>query len=310
MTIYFNDLSLLATMEDATHIDGVVAEVLLQLLGWRTSSNPKKQQQFSSHFSMLGVCVDLSSSCDGFIKVGNKPSRVKEVSLTIESMLRNGTMTGQEASSFTGKLSYMDAQHHARLGIPATRALDKRTNLAHQNRRGARGCTLMGPLPSQHAPTQDCSIAFLEQVVILSDGAVEGLGEKVCSMGAVAFFPRRGPEFFSATIPDGVIDSWREERRKHVIYQTEMFLVVFSIERWKDDLAQCPSIHMIDNEAVRHSFIAARSRLREGMRMLWHSLCLSARMAMRPWFARVPSQCNLADGPSRGNTSDIGARKG
>ena len=40
------------------------------------------------------------------------------------------------------------------------------------------------------------------------------------------------------------------------------------------------------------------------------SLGLIARRAMRPWYARVPSQCNIEDAPSRGNASEVERRWG
>ena len=311
MTIYFDDLSLMATDSDAEHIDYIVMSVL-QLLGWKTSSNPKEQHQFGKVFSMLGVSIDVSSTLDGYIKISNKPSRVQDVRRAIEGFLRDGKMTSQEAASLKGKLSYMDAQHFARLGIPTTKSLDRRarahsssTKFGDELRESLRWALFL----LHHGPPRVVRLSrFQDQVVTFTDGAVEGVDHRECSMGAVAFFPHRGLEYFSATIPMKIVDLWKSERREHVIYQSQMLPVVLAIEMWQEDLGKCPGIFMIDNEAVRHSLVASQSRLSKGMKMKWHSLGLIARRAMRPWYARVPSQCNIADAPSRSNTSEVERR--
>ena len=313
MTIYFDDLTLLAIDEEADHVDHIVSSVL-SLLGWKTSSNPKKQHPFEKVFHMLGVNVDLTSAPDGYIRVGNKPTRVEDVGHLIEAHLQKGTISGSEASSLRGKIAYMDAQHFARLGIPATRSLDRRSR------------SLMSPMPLSdelreallwalfllhRAPPRVVPLEVTrDQIVIFTDGAVEGSDHEVCSMGAVAFFPNKCPEYFSSVIPRGVVNTWKGELREHVIFQAEMLPIVVAMEMWQKELSECLSIFMIDNEAVRHSLISSHSRLDEGMKMIWHSLGLIARMAMRPWYARVPSACNIADAPSRGNTSELDEKWG
>ena len=213
MTIYFDGLSLIATDSDAEHIDYIVTSVL-QLLGWKTSSNPKKQHQFGKVFSMLGVNIDMFSTLDGYIKISNKPSRVQDFCRAIERFLRDGEMTSQEAAaSLKEKMSYMDAQHFARLGIPTTKSLDRRarahstsTKFGDELRESLRWALFL----LHHGPPRVVRLSCSQdQVVIFTDGAVEGVDHRECSMGAVAFFPHRGPEYFSATIPMKIVDFGR-----------------------------------------------------------------------------------------------------
>eukprot|EP00971_Amphidinium_carterae_P312077 6203366-Amphidinium_carterae.1 len=96
------------------------------LLGWRTSSNPKKIQQFGTTFDMLGVTLDLDNVIEGSVTVRNKTSRIEGMTATIREVLDKGCMTAHLAASIKGKLAFMDGQHFARLGVVTTRTLSLR----------------------------------------------------------------------------------------------------------------------------------------------------------------------------------------
>eukprot|EP00971_Amphidinium_carterae_P085474 1690958-Amphidinium_carterae.1 len=97
------------------------------LLGWRLTSNPKKIQRFGTVFDMLGVTIDLSKVPEGVVTVENKKSRIEAMSTAIGQALSRDGMTAHEASSLKGKLSFMDNQCFARLGVMTTRALGGRS---------------------------------------------------------------------------------------------------------------------------------------------------------------------------------------
>eukprot|EP00971_Amphidinium_carterae_P227447 4511239-Amphidinium_carterae.1 len=152
----------------------------------------------------------------------------------IREVLDKGSMAAHAAASFKGKLTFMDGQHCARLGVPSTRILGRR----------ALGSNKDMPLSSELCASLLWSLDLLgrdlgkdiplrsheSQIVILTDGAVEGDESEVCSMGGVAFFPHKRPEYFSSRVPGVLVDSWKAEGRKHVIFHMELLPVNAPLE--------------------------------------------------------------------------------
>eukprot|EP00971_Amphidinium_carterae_P176846 3506793-Amphidinium_carterae.1 len=79
---------------------------------------------------------------------------------------------------------------------------------------------------------------------------------------------------------------------------------------WSRELEGKLSLFFIDNEAARCALVASQTSLNEAMQIVWVTLGLVARHSIRPWFARVPSSCNIADAPSRGANSEVELRWG
>ena len=57
----------------------------------------------------------------------------------------------------------------------------------------------------------------------------------------------------------------------------------------------------IDNEAARAALVNGSSRNAQSARIVHETWKEAARSGSSPWFARVPSAANPADGPSRGD---------
>eukprot|EP00971_Amphidinium_carterae_P227951 4521298-Amphidinium_carterae.1 len=108
-------------------------------------------------------------------------------------------MTAHTAVSLKGKLSFMEGQHHARLGVVTT--------------------SLRSSSPWVQS-RDEC------QVVIFTDGAVEGEDSGTCTFGGVAFFLSKQPEYFSSHVPEVLVNAWKSQGRKHVILHTELLPVM------------------------------------------------------------------------------------
>eukprot|EP00971_Amphidinium_carterae_P130065 2576389-Amphidinium_carterae.1 len=266
-------------------------------------------QRFGTVFDMLGVTVDLSGFTNGVVSVRNKRSRIEGMTTGLQEILDNDSMSAHTAASLKGKLSFMEGQHHARLGVVTTRALSLRAlgsnrevSLTHELRAALQwSLDLLSTDLGKEIPLRRQEY----QVVIFTDGAVEGEGSGTCTIGGVAFFPSKRPEYFSSHVPDVLVNAWKSEGRKHVIFHTELLPVMVSQLLWSCELEGRLALFFVDNEAARCSLVASQTGLKEAMKIVWASLSIVARHSMRPWYARVPSSCNVADGPSRGDHSEV-----
>jgi hypothetical protein len=70
------------------------------------------------------------------------------------------------------------------------------------------------------------------------------------------------------------------------------------------------AIFFIDNDSVREALIKGNSGALASHELLLACSLVEARLGSLPWFARVPSPSNLADGPSRLNFELVAALPG
>ena len=58
-------------------------------------------------------------------------------------------------------------------------------------------------------------------------------------------------------------------------------------------------VHFGDNDSVRFSLVRACASGDVAQRLTQYNLQLEAKSGTRLWFARVPTECNISDYPSR-----------
>eukprot|EP00971_Amphidinium_carterae_P236703 4697892-Amphidinium_carterae.1 len=177
--------------------------------------------------------VDLSAVIDGRVTVYNKQSRVASMSGLWSYQRSSGQGQHDCACScqLQGKLTFMDGQHCARSGVSSTRILGRRALGSNVPLRSELRALLWWSLDLLGRDLgKDIPLRSQEsQIVIFTDGVVEGDESEVCSMGGVAFFPHKRPEHFSSRVPGVLVDSWKAEGRRHVIFHTELLPVMVAM---------------------------------------------------------------------------------
>lgn len=74
---------------------------------------------------------------------------------------------------------------------------------------------------------------------------------------------------------------------------------------WAKELKGQRLVHFIDNDSARDSLIKGYSPVIESGRLVGASWLLDAELQIYSWFARVPSEANISDGPSRGSFEEL-----
>ena len=74
---------------------------------------------------------------------------------------------------------------------------------------------------------------------------------------------------------------------------------------WKKKLRHKPCVCYVDNNATRDVSIARKARTQPGLALVTELLQLEDEVGLNSWYARVPSASNIADGPSRNDTSSL-----
>ena len=109
---------------------------------------------------------------------------------------------------------------------------------------------------------------------------------------------------FSGGVPQRLVDHWLTNVRQQIICQAEMYAAL--VVRWyiAQHFQGRRAIFWIDNDAARLSLIKTVSASPEllVMSQCFHSY--SETDGISCWFERVPSESNIADGPSRGSPQE------
>ena len=92
---------------------------------------------------------------------------------------------------------------------------------------------------------------------------------------------------------------------KQVIGQGELLPVVISKILWHQLLKGRRNLFFLDNESARHANIRGYSPVRFSREILSHGIVQDAKLLAFNWYARVPTGSNVADGPSRGDYSEM-----
>lgn len=125
-------------------------------------------------------------------------------------------------------------------------------------------------------------------------------------IGAVLISPSGRIECFGFNVPEDLVDHWRTScHKKTVINQAELWPAVLARSHWRNELRGQRLVHFIDNDAARDSLIKGYSPVIESGRLVGASWLLDAEFQVYSWFARVPSEANISDGPSRGEFKEL-----
>ena len=274
-------------------------EAFLQLLGWETSSNPKKSLPFSEVFKMLGVQVDLSQMTQGKVLVCNTEQRRTSILSQIEAIRSEGFLDRPTASSLYGKLSFALCTVFGRGAVPGLRII---SDIANGKRNGQLDDVSHEALGSVvhfliHAKPRELSIFDNRKpVLIFTDASYE---KEVAQYGIVAFIDD-DRYVAQGIIPDSIVQQWKCLAGQQVISQAEIYPVIILKSFWSQRLKDRRVLLFIDNEAARFSLIKLNTPSVASIKLIHLYYNLEAESPSYTWFARVPSKSNPADWPSRG----------
>ena len=131
----------------------------------------------------------------------------------------------------------------------------------------------------------------------LPDGVCE---EEGISIGGVLFCPGEQPRCFGAMIPPALVGEWASKLgQTQVIGQAELFPSIVARLTWARFLQRKRVVFFKDNESARLALVKAYSPVLASLRIVVQCIEWDFQNGCTPWYARVPTCCNVADGPSR-----------
>lgn len=298
-TNFYDDFILASPANLATSSERSM-ELIFMLTGWEFARDGKKCTQFDSFCNALGVCFDFQHSIDRILLLKNTESRVSDLLAMLKEILERGTLDKQQCMSVRGKLGFADSFVHGRLGALVLQKLTEhmcgRTRVLSDSLRKA--LELMMNRLGHGEPRKVCSAEF-SQWFIYSDASYEretktgGLGAVLVSgTGQVV-------SWFGLPLGQDQCVLCGADDKGTIIYELELLAAVVALGLWCDDDQTKLHVWFGDNDAVRFALIRASASGHVAQSFLNLHLELETKICTMTWFARVPTEANISDYPSR-----------
>ena len=272
---------------------------LVELLGVDCAWD--KMPAFSPVCPMLGIELDVSDLRGQGLLIRNKPGRAAEVEALVRSCLKIGAVESRDLLKMLGRIQFADSHVMGRAGKLAL--ADIRTwSRCHERRVPISPAiassfeVLLNRLTAGAPRCVPCSPGR-QPVLLFTDGASE---TRCHTVGGLLVRPGGSrPRFFACHVSEGLVESWTESL-KHIIGPVECYAVAVARLVWHQFLAQKPCLHFIDNVACQDAFIRGTSCSAAVRSILLAYEKCELQDATWTWFARVASESNPSDEPSRG----------
>lgn len=134
-------------------------------------------------------------------------------------------------------------------------------------------------------------------IVIFIDGACEPGGS---SIGGILFEHGSRPQAFGAMLSKEVTSEWAsKEGQTQFIGQAEIFPVLVARLTWASRISGKRVLYFIDNDSARLALIKSYSPVLASLKIICDCTAWDCKSDCVSWYARVPTEANCADGPSR-----------
>ncbi len=227
--------------------------MLFDLVGIDFAREGKKCTNFDTIVSTLGVELNL---CDpeGRVLLGHTERRKSELSNAVGEVIEKGKIDTKFAESLRGRMQWFEGYVFGRTAQRCVRTVGelslrsaKSSNLTHLELKCFRD--LQERVLS--APPIEISRTVLDTWIVFTDGACEGAGDKVGSIGGVLINPYGYlVKYFSSEVP-AVLMSKLCETSANPIYELELLPVLISYVCWREHLANSQTVFYLDNDAAR-----------------------------------------------------------
>ena len=304
-TSFYDDFVVFSTpnLSRSTELS-VVA--LFKLLGWAFAESGKKCVPFDSQCSALGVVFDLSESESKVCKVSNTLRRVEELASDILAVISVGHIGRVDAQKLRGRMQFAEGQLFGRIGKRCVRVLSDHA-CGRSFVLNSKSSTMLKnfvDMLQSGIPRLVCAKDFGTKIVLTDACYERDAREWICGAGGVFFDPdKHVKEFFSIQLSADQRILLGENSKKQLIFEAETISAVIAFVLWMDDILHQFSILFVDNEATKFSLIKGGSD-NPVVDALAEIFCnYEKKFQGFNWIARVSSYSNVADSPSRGDTT-------
>ena len=280
-------------------------EMLFLLTGWSFARDGKKATACGRHCEALGVHFDLESSGEHVLRVNNTSKRVTEICDQIPLVFREKKMDKKLALQLRGRLGFADTYLHGRFGALLMKhlidhAYSSTTQVSDE---------LFHVLTALFIRLRDNKAKEVKispanhTYLIYTDASYEdgtgGIGGVLIdSCGCVV-------SWFSHPMNQSICKALGATEKETIIYELELVAAIFGLTIWSEVIKDHCTILFVDNEGVRFTIIKASAKGSVTLKLVKYYISLESDLALSMWCARVASESNFADAPSRSVSHEL-----
>ena len=306
VTSYFDDFITICERGEMKSVFGCMSG-LFKLLGWRFAEQGDKAKPFSETVVALGVTLNVSQLHTGLVTIDNTSSRKNEIRNAIDDIIASGSLGKLEALRLRGRMQFASGQIFGRLAKKVLAVITGHAYGSSTSRLSPNLVTslvLYKKLLGVDVP-RELRIGENKSFCVFTDASFEpdhpewqaGLGAVLCSTEGKII------QYFSVHADAALREKLNVSRRKTIIFELEFFTIWCALHCWSKWFRDSQVVLYTDNDGVRDCLIACQTDSTNGRQIL--DACLRAEFELRGnfWFARVPTDSNIADWPSRNELS-------
>ena len=298
-TNFFDDF-ILASPQELADSSSRSLEVLFLLTGWDYAMEGKKATNFSETCHALGVSFDLSLSAESVLQIKNTENRLAELCGNIADVLGAGKLSKLDTMRLRGRLGFADGFVHGRLGALLLKRLMEHaySSSTKLDEEVAFALQLMMDRLKGAGPKK-VSKKSVSEWFVFTDAAYEteqltgGLGAVLVDAEATCRC------WFGLVLSNEHCELFGSRRKGTIIYELELLAACLAMELWKQFLVDAYPVLYVDNDSVRQALIRGIASGAVANLFLQRHLRFEVMNSTNVWFARVPTEANIADWPSR-----------
>ena len=306
LTTNFYDDFILASMPNSTESAKNSMELVFLLTGWLFAMDGKKCTTFGNVCKALGVEFDLTKSGERVLAIRNTEQRMEDLLTTIASTLQSGSLGKHEALALRGRLGFADSFLHGRLGALLLKQLSDHAygRTTRMSNELVLALNMMAHRLKVGRP-RVITARPLQQWFVYTDAAYEP-DTKSGGIGA-ALFSCQGEciAWFGFQLCEEQCNFFGASAKNTIIYELELTASILALDFWASRMKDGLQICFGDNDGARFSLIRGSCLSRFATCLMEHHLHREAANNLCTWFARVPTEANISDYPSRAEEHEL-----
>ena len=275
-------------------------ELIFMLTGWDFATEGREATDFAEVCNALGVSFDLRDACKGVLKVQNTQKRIDELVGFLTQVGEQRRLDRHEKLKIRGRLNFADGFLHGRLG-----ALILKRLIDH-----AYGSTsymdesmvnILGWMVKclQTAGPKVVDAGTVREWCVFSDASYEPEEKKAGLGGVLVDAAGDCTAWFGLQLDQDACNLLGADSKDTIIYELELLAACVALELWAPHLSSSYPVHYGDNDSVRFALIRGVAQGIVAENIMQFHLEVEVSFNSNIWFARVPTEANIADLPSR-----------
>ena len=300
ITTHFYDDYILASEPHLTESAQNSLELVFLLTGWNFARDGKKQTEFDIVCKALGVAFDFQSSGERVLLLCNTKSRIADLVEMLNAVVSSRKLDRHDALRLRGRQGFADSFLHGRLGALVLKRIVEHAysgNVTVDDDFAHALVCMRDRLQLGKPKIVDAKQR--PQWFVFSDASYDQL-KMTGGLGAVLIDSNgRCVSWFSFDVCQEFCAGLGACDKDTIIYELELAAAVISMRFWSPRIRDAMPVLIVDNEAVRFSLIRGVGNGSVANKLIQIQLESEIKENLNTWFARVGTEANIADYPSR-----------